>query len=62
MSQDTDAKVGHIRLQTLPSLDIKLIMTEERIITAAVVTSGEKHDGKPPASCISGKRIFQRKI
>jgi len=46
LSRDTDAKIGH------KSVDSKffgykthLAMTEERIITAAVVTSGEKGDG-----------------
>ncbi|MCM4161948.1 IS1182 family transposase [Antarcticibacterium flavum] len=46
LSKDTDAKTGH------KSADSKffgykthLAMTEERIITAAVVTSGEKGDG-----------------
>lgn len=46
LSKDTDAKIGH------KSADSKffgykthLAMTEERIITAAVVTSGEKGDG-----------------
>lgn len=46
LSKDTDAKIGH------KSVDSKffgykthLAMTEERIITAAVVTSGEKGDG-----------------
>lgn len=46
LSKDTDARIGH------KSVDSKffgykthLAMTEERIITAAVVTSGEKGDG-----------------
>jgi len=46
LSKDTDAKIGH------KSVDSKffgykthLAMTEERIITAAVITSGEKGDG-----------------
>lgn len=46
LSKDTDARIGH------KSADSKffgykthLAMTEERIITAAVVTSGEKGDG-----------------
>lgn len=46
LSKDTDAKIGH------KSFDSKffgykthLAMTEERIISAAVVTSGEKGDG-----------------
>jgi transposase len=47
MSQDTDAKVGHKTADTsFFGYKTHLAMTEERIITAAVVTSGEKHDGK----------------
>lgn len=47
MSQDTDAKVGHKTADTsFFGYKTHIAMTEERIITAAVVTSGEKHDGK----------------
>lgn len=47
MSQDADAKVGHKTADTsFFGYKTHLAMTEERIITAAVVTSGEKHDGK----------------
>jgi transposase len=47
LSQDTDAKVGHKTADTsFFGYKTHLAMTEERIITAAVVTSGEKHDGK----------------
>lgn len=47
ISQDTDAKVGHKTADTsFFGYKTHLAMTEERIITAAVVTSGEKHDGK----------------
>jgi hypothetical protein len=47
VSQDTDAKVGHKTADTsFFGYKTHIAMTEERIITAAVVTSGEKHDGK----------------
>lgn len=47
LSQDTDAKVGHKTADTsFFGYKTHLAMTEERIITAAVITSGEKHDGK----------------
>jgi IS5 family transposase len=47
LSRDTDAKVGHKTADTsFFGYKTHLAMTEERIITAAVVTSGEKHDGK----------------
>lgn len=46
-SRDADAKVGHKTADTsFFGYKTHLAMTEERIITAAVVTSGEKHDGK----------------
>ena len=47
LSQDTEAKVGHKTADTsFFGYKTHIAMTEERIITAAVVTSGEKHDGK----------------
>jgi len=47
MSQDTDAKIGHKTADTsFFGYKTHIAMIEERIITAAVVTSGEKHDGK----------------
>ena len=47
LSNDTDAKVGHKTADTaFFGYKTHIAMTEERIITAAVVTSGEKHDGK----------------
>lgn len=46
MSQDTDAKIGHKTADTsFFGYKTHIAMTE-RIITAAVVTFGEKHDGK----------------
>lgn len=46
-SKDKDAKIGHKTADT-SFLEYKthIAMTPERIITAAVITSGEKHDGK----------------
>jgi len=47
ISQDMDAKVGHKTADTsFFGYKTHIAMTEERIITAAIVTSGEKHDGK----------------
>lgn len=46
-SKDMDAKVGHKTADTaFFGYKTHIAMTEERIITAATVTSGEKHDGK----------------
>lgn len=46
-SIDTDAKIGHKTSDTsFFGYKTHIAMTEERIITAAVVTSGEKTDGK----------------
>jgi len=47
LSKDEDAKVGHKSYDTsFFGYKTHIAMTEERIITAATVTSGEKHDGK----------------
>ena len=46
-SKDKDAKVGHKTADTsFFGYKTHIAMTPERIITAAIVTSGEKHDGK----------------
>ena len=46
-SVDADARLGHKSADSaFFGYKTHLAMTEERIITAAVVTSGEKHDGK----------------
>jgi transposase len=46
MSKDEDAKIGHKSADSsFFGYKTHLAMTEERIITAAVVTSGEKGDG-----------------
>lgn len=47
LSKDNDAKIGHKTYDTsFFGYKTHIAMTEERIITAATVTSGEKHDGK----------------
>ena len=46
-SKDKDAKVGHKTADTsFFGYKTHIVMTPERIITAATITSGEKHDGK----------------
>lgn len=46
MSRDLDAKIGHKTAESsFFGYKTHIAMTEERIITAAVVTSGEKGDG-----------------
>src|SRR5690606_30255534 len=46
LSKDKDAKTGHKSVEnSFFGYKTHLAMTEERIITAAVVTSGEKGDG-----------------
>lgn len=46
LSKDTDAKIGHKSTESsFFGYKTHIAMTEERIITAAVVTSGEKGDG-----------------
>ncbi len=46
-SKDQDAKIGHKTADTsFFGYKTHIAMTPERIITAAAITSGEKHDGK----------------
>lgn len=46
-SKDQDAKVGHKTADTsFFGYKTHIAMTPERVITAATITSGEKHDGK----------------
>jgi hypothetical protein len=46
LSKDTDARIGHKSADSsFFGYKTHIAMTEERIITAAVVTSGEKGDG-----------------
>lgn len=52
-SKDQDAKVGHKTADTsFFGYKTHIAMTPERIITAATITSGEKHDGKELESLI----------
>jgi IS5 family transposase len=47
ISEDQDAKIGHKSADSsFFGYKTHLAMTEERIITAAVITTGEKNDGK----------------
>ena len=47
LSKDEDAKTGHKNIDThFFGYKTHIAMSDERIITAATVTSGEKHDGK----------------
>lgn len=57
ISQDEDARVGHkSRESSFFGYKTHLGMTEERIITAAVVTSGEKGDGPQLPALIEQSR------
>lgn len=52
-SKDGDAKIGHKTADTsFFGYKTHITMTEERIITAATITSGEKTDGKELASLV----------
>jgi hypothetical protein len=56
-SADEDARVGHKTSDTeFFGFKTHLAMTDERIITAAVVTSGEKHDGKQLGALVEKSR------
>ena len=56
-SADEDARVGHKTSDSeFFGFKTHLAMTEERIITAAVVTSGEKHDGKQLKALVEKSR------
>lgn len=52
-SKDKDAKIGHKTADTsFFGYKTHIAMTPERIITAATITTGEKHDGKQLVSLI----------
>jgi hypothetical protein len=56
-SADEDARVGHKSEDTsFFGFKTHIAMTDERIITAAVVTSGEKHDGKQLKTLVEKSR------
>lgn len=53
LSKDHDAKVGHKTADSsFFGYKTHLAMSDERIITSATITSGEKHDGKELATLI----------
>jgi transposase len=57
LSKDEDAKIGHKTYDTsFFGFKTHIAMTEERVITAATVTSGEKHDGKQLSSLVENSR------
>lgn len=54
ISQDKDAKIGHKTVDTsFLGYKTHIAMSEERIITAATITTGEKNDGKELETLIS---------
>ena len=56
-SKDGDAKIGHKTADTsFFGYKTHIAMTEERIITAATITSGEKTDGKELAALVQKSR------
>ena len=56
-SKDEDAKIGHKTVDTsFFGYKTHIAMTEERIITAATITSGEKTDGKELSSLVHKSR------
>lgn len=59
LSKDEDAKIGHKTYDTsFFGYKTHIAMTEERIITAATVTSGEKHDGKQLQELVEKSEAF----
>lgn len=63
MSKDADAKVGHKTADTsFFGYKTHIAMTEERIITAATVTTGEKHDGKQLQQLVKKSEIAGIKV
>ena len=62
-SMDEDARVGHKSAESaFFGYKTHLAMTEERIITAAVVTSGEKSDGKQLSSLVEKSKAAGMKV
>jgi len=58
ISKDPDAKVGHKSAESsFFGYKTHLAMTEERIITAAIVTTGEKNDGKQLQMLIEKSKV-----
>mgnify|MGYP001334087383 FL=1 len=62
-SMDEDARVGHKSAESaFFGYKTHLAMTEERIITAAVVTSGEKNDGKQLGALVEKSKAAGMKV
>jgi IS5 family transposase len=58
ISQDQDARVGHKSADSsFFGYKTHLAMTEERIITAAIITTGEKNDGKQLQTLIEKSKL-----
>lgn len=58
LSKDKDAKIGHKNADThFFGYKTHIAMSDERIITAATVTTGEKHDGKQLVELVNKSRI-----
>jgi len=57
LSKDKDAKIGHKQADTnFFGYKTHIAMSDERIITAATITSGEKHDGKQLEDLVNKSR------
>lgn len=58
ISEDQDARVGHKSVDSaFFGYKTHIAMTEERIITAAIVTTGEKNDGKQLQELIEKSKV-----
>jgi len=58
LSKDEDAKIGHKNSDThFFGYKTHIAISDERIITAATITSGEKHDGKELKKLVDKSRI-----
>ena len=62
-SKDNDAKIGHKTVDTsFFGYKTHIAMTEERIITAATITSGEKTDGKELPALVRKSKAVGMKV
>lgn len=62
-SKDNDARIGHKTADTsFFGYKTHIAMTEERIITAATITSGEKTDGKELSTLVRKSRAAGMKV
>lgn len=62
-SKDEDAKIGHKTADTnFFGYKTHIAMTEKRIITAATVTTGEKHDGKELQALVEHSKANGAKV